>query len=124
MAPDQGEGVKATMVESMRTYTLIRPIGSRPYIESEEILAADEFALTKALLTGESDLTVEPLHPKFAECWTRGALLAAPAGSVEAEAYRAWRAGDDSGFDEETALLEQMARAEAEEMQEVQGEGR
>jgi hypothetical protein len=116
MAPDQGGEVKATMVESVRTYTLIRPIGSMPYIESEEILAADEFALTKRLLAGESDLAIEALHPKFAECWTRGALLAAPEGSIEAEAYRAWRAGDDSGFDEETALLEQMARAESEEM--------
>jgi hypothetical protein len=124
MAPDQGEGVKATMVESVRTYTLIRPIGSRPYIESEEVLAADEFEVTKALLAGKLAVPEAALRPKFAECWTDRALLAAPEGSVEAEAYRAWRSGDDSGFDEETALLEQMARAEAEEMEEVQGEGR
>lgn len=110
------------MVGSVRTYTLIRPIGSRPYIESEEVLAADEFEVTKALLAGKLALT-EARRPKFAECWT-DKVLAAPEGSVEAEAYRAWRAGDDSGFDEETALLEQMAGAEAEEMQEVQGEGR
>ena len=92
------------VVESVRVYRLVESPAIRPYIESERVVATDEF-----------EVMGRTVHP-FARWLTREKLLAAPGNSAEADALRAWRAGDDSGFDEDTAFREQWARAEDEEV--------
>jgi hypothetical protein len=92
------------VVESVRVYLLVESPAIRPYIESEKVVATDEFEAMGR--------TVNPV----ARWITREELLAAPENGDAGEALRAWRAGDDSGFDEDSAFLVQLARAEDKEV--------
>jgi hypothetical protein len=92
------------VVESVRIYLLVESPAIRPYIEEERVVAVDEFEAMGR--------TISPV----ARWLTREELLAAPENCEVAEALKAWRDGDDGSFDEESALLAQLARAEAEEL--------
>jgi hypoxanthine phosphoribosyltransferase len=90
------------VVGSVRVYLLVEYPAT--YIEQERVVTVDEI-----------EATGRTVHP-FARWLTREELLAAPEDGAVAEALRAWRAGDDGPYDEESALLAQPAGAEAEEL--------